>query len=198
MKRVRSVLAVACTVLCVLVVGVWVRGYFVGDTVGYGVRRPGETLSAAGFTSGRGGLGFVWVTGIPYDASEHGLFYQREPLGYAGGIGRMPARWSALGFMYVPLPAMPDGSGRAVAAPLWSLLLLFAAWPAWHLRTVLHNNPERRRRLGLCVRCGYDLRASAERCPECGEVKPMANPVAKPVSPPAHDPASAAPAAPDV
>ncbi|MCH8271594.1 MAG: zinc ribbon domain-containing protein [Planctomycetes bacterium] len=30
----------------------------------------------------------------------------------------------------------------------------------------------RRRRKGLCVKCGYPIEASAPRCPECGSAYP--------------------------
>ena len=37
-----------------------------------------------------------------------------------------------------------------------------------------HRIPERRanrrRDAGLCAACGYDLRGTPERCPECGQV----------------------------
>ena len=60
--------------------------------------------------------------------------------------------------------------GVGVSLPWWYLLLLAAAAPLETLgRRMWAQRPsERRRRAGLCVACGYDLRASGERCPECG------------------------------
>jgi hypothetical protein len=54
----------------------------------------------------------------------------------------------------------PHGVVAAVTA------LPFAAWAATNV--LRWDRTRRRRRLGLCLRCGYDLRESRDRCPECG------------------------------
>ena len=62
------------------------------------------------------------------------------------------------------------GSRREVIElqlPLWILTVIFSAYPVYFL-TPLHRL-RKRKKLGLCLSCGYDLRASKERCPECGE-----------------------------
>ena len=59
-----------------------------------------------------------------------------------------------------------------VQAPLWFLVLRFAAYPALaFIRGPLRR--WRRRRKGLCAKCGYNLTGlTAPRCPECGtEIK---------------------------
>jgi hypothetical protein len=53
-----------------------------------------------------------------------------------------------------------------LAVPYWALLLATGLAPALWLR----GRMRRRGRIlgGRCARCGYDLRASPGRCPECG------------------------------
>jgi len=63
--------------------------------------------------------------------------------------------------------------GMSILLPYW-LLACGAAAPGAGLLIIarrLHRR-ERRRRAGQCVRCGYDLQATPDRCPECGTVPP--------------------------
>jgi hypothetical protein len=60
----------------------------------------------------------------------------------------------------------PTSRSISFAVPMAVLCQL----PAWRLRAWL--NARRRKRKGLCANCGYDLRATAQRCPECGKPIP--------------------------
>jgi hypothetical protein len=57
---------------------------------------------------------------------------------------------------------------RNIYFPDWPLLVLLGALPA--LRAVQVISARRRRLAGRCAKCGYDLRATRDRCPECGAV----------------------------
>ena len=81
-------------------------------------------------------------------------------------------------FIRAPDSIAPNGRPWArhgtLTFPYWFALLITAALPAWWC--IRHRARQRRARriaAGLCPTCGYDLRATPERCPECGtEAKP--------------------------
>jgi hypothetical protein len=61
-----------------------------------------------------------------------------------------------------------------VYVPYWFVMILFAIGPVLYLRAARrHSIHMRRIRDGLCTLCGYDLRASKDRCPECGTPFPL-------------------------
>lgn len=72
---------------------------------------------------------------------------------------------------YVPL-GLPcadlSGADWYILVALWmpigccSILFIVACRPRFYLRK------RKRKRLGLCVKCGYDLRGSRGKCSECG------------------------------
>lgn len=69
-----------------------------------------------------------------------------------------------------PYEARPFGTKRIILViSYWFLTFVTFLPPAWLIRRYVRRNLQIfRRAKGLCERCGYDLRASKDKCPECG------------------------------
>jgi hypothetical protein len=72
--------------------------------------------------------------------------------------------------------------GHRLWLPYWLLTLTTAALPAGRL--LAHLRRRRRAARNTCATCGYDLRATPDRCPECGTIPATrANPNGSPRHP---------------
>ena len=76
-------------------------------------------------------------------------------------------RWSASGYDGLRTNWLPTFARNplSVSLPLWLLMALFGSF-SWFSRSPARYR-HKRKKLGLCVKCGYDLRGSTKRCPEC-------------------------------
>jgi len=70
------------------------------------------------------------------------------------------------GFGQVDIPTPRGGSTQIFTVPHWFLAVLLAVLPAsWAWPRLRAREWSRSHR---CTECGYDLRATPGRCPECG------------------------------
>ena len=124
---------------------------------------PGPPLSVP--TTHRGG-------GITYPVNPQAREWQRQ-VGrnnrWLTFLGFHARRGAVISYANVTAPSALVGTSYRLTVPYWFLVcagsLLPLAW-AWAWRT--GRRRARRLRAGLCPRCGYDLRATPDRCPECG------------------------------
>jgi len=180
--------AVASGILCVAACALWVRSYQVNDRLyssHWWLRGLVSNESAWWLLTGRGDVGIGHrVQGSIESPSQIASFtplvsqpeysWKLERPASAlyphDGEGFMPQ----LGFRYEddPLPTAfsnsVSGYYREWDVPLWFVSLVLAFLPVWQLLAAR----KRRRSIGegRCLKCGYDLRATPDRCPECGAV----------------------------
>jgi hypothetical protein len=167
-RRLATLAAAVSLLLCVATVALWI-GTLGREVSLYRGQVKQQTLRGDWFALGRGE--FIWSSSIMPAGRPHaktGYTWRAEDrwdnarlfLAYGSGLRRV-------GF------EMKSGTQgreryRLLAAPCWFVALALSILPAMKGLSLY-----RRRKLVAehgCPRCGYDLRATPERCPECGAV----------------------------
>jgi hypothetical protein len=168
-RRLFTLLSALSLVLCLAAAVLWPLSYAV-PLVLERMSPTGHVYAAAG----RGGLylgRYAWPP-RPYAvnvragrweqgvADGHEMTFRRYSWTYGFGERSGGPAFSGADFGY-----------GVVRVPLWFPAAVFAILPAAQsVRAALAYRRRRRHRLGLCPSCGYDVRATPGRCPECGTV----------------------------
>lgn len=166
MRRLLRILLNAATVLslvlCAVTAAAWVRSYQAHDWVWW----PLENQGLLSIGTYRGGLLAALLTDfLPPPAAG---WLESAPLSYAEARGPQGTFFNRFGFALGYFQGS-EGVIPRLACPFWFIILLTAILPAARLAGWRRRRARRLRlRPGLCQHCGYDCRATPDRCPECG------------------------------
>ena len=187
-RKLFTLAAGASAVLCIGVSVFWVRGYWVQEGRWFGWGRPSGQGSSSGYVlavqnwGGRVWIGLEVVTDADprwWQEKHHvdGTTAFAKSITFAPSEQRKIGRLSAFRFARnEAAPSRSQSGGYAtrwahqdVRAPHWSVFLLTALFPVvWAASAVSRRVRNRGSGARLCSACGYDLRATPNRCPECG------------------------------
>jgi hypothetical protein len=180
-KRFLRILLNAATavslLLCVATVVLWVRSYVAFDLI---TLQIGGRSAQVWTPRGRLNVEWAsrpyfrprWMTQAPVGAVSVWEFLRPEHSVQTDVSGK-PHRYAWLGFIFSPTYEQPASRDQpacwftTLGVPCYALLAITAVLPA---RRGWHALRQRSRLPGLCPACGYDLRATPERCPECGAI----------------------------
>ena len=195
-RRLLNLLAALSLLLCVAVAVVWVRSYWHFDKLTLSWNRPsaesqrsdaefvtvgswpGRVVFAAVRVAGADARWFQWAASDTPSIRDPGLHLARGGWAYnRRATGRRPLFTHHYRVRDASNPWTTGNGGsalgteRSIAVPHWLLILLTAVAPlAWLRSDLARRHRCRRVRHNLCPECGYDLRATPGRCPECGGV----------------------------
>ena len=170
-RRLLNLLTALSLLLFVAVCVMWVRSYFAADQIGVANARAYVRCAAI-----HGGSLFVCSTNDAHRQPDRRWQVRTvKPDVFAptaADLRTMGAeRWSVAGIIHfardrVKSPSLSGAGYTLLVVPLW---LPAAASGCFAIAAgALVFRTRRRTRTGRCAACGYDLRATPARCPECG------------------------------
>jgi len=158
------IISIFPAILCAIAITAWIRSYFSADAIEWDGAK-----GRVGIMATRGSLGVFWddaAANRPEDIGWDTVHwfktmnmkdYILDISGTAGTPGTHWA-WGGIGYCHDP-----EGSNyRLVGFPIWPFALILGLCPIIAFRR--HKTPTTM----ICPKCSYDLRATPDRCPECG------------------------------
>lgn len=185
-------LAAGASLLVALLICIfWIRSRWSSDSLRYHATNPATHRLDAYLISEAGGMTlgrkiFYWppeaqtaaMTLVNRTRRAYTWQFDSRPVPPAGVLYmRLGFNW----FSAIDLKMVPGATSKEARLfiPYWALLLATLITPiAW----ILHRRRQRNAQPGICKICGYDLRATPDRCPECGAVPDYSTESSAPVT----------------